>query len=113
MAKKRRSLGAAFKTKVALEGARISDPRYLPLEEVVEIRNRRAAELEAFRGGLAQVVSQLDPALRGSELQMAMQDMVDGKVKPALRDLNAAIESLERQARRELWDRPCKKYCVS
>jgi hypothetical protein len=65
----------------------------LPLDEVLEIRHKRSAEMERFWVGLGALAAQLDLAQSSSDLELQIQDVVAKHVGPALVQLRAAVEA--------------------
>lgn len=74
----------------------------LPFEEILNIRRRRQPELEAFRVGLRQMAADIDPTQDRRSLELAINTKIARAVKPALRELNAAVSQLQLEAYKKL-----------
>jgi len=65
----------------------------LPFQEILEIRQKRDAELEAFRIGIRELATQIDPTHPPENVELAIHDIVASKIDPAVRNLQAAVYS--------------------
>ena len=74
----------------------------LPFEELLHMRERRGAELEAFRIGIAEVVAQIDPTLPPDRLALAMHDLISIKIEPSVQALKASLYSCRLEALRKI-----------
>jgi hypothetical protein len=87
----RRSLEARLGTAALARYLPAADD--LPFEEILEIRQRYAAELEGFRTGIRELVTQIDPTKPPADVDLALHDLVTSKIDPAIRNLQSALYS--------------------
>lgn len=73
----------------------------LPLEEVLEIRRKRAPELQKFRDGLRQLSADVDPELSGDRLELELDTKIQKVFKPAMKDVRDSVKELQYDA----WNR--------
>lgn len=81
----------------------IPDVSELPIENILELRDRRAAELEWFRVSLRKLAAGISPELEGEELIRAMLNAIDVEVQPALHELQASLDVTDSSAMRKLF----------
>jgi len=77
----------------------VLDLSRLHIEEILEVRRKRHAELKQFRDALRQFTRELDPELDPVERKRAFENIRDAEVRPALNELNAAIRALKIQTK--------------
>jgi hypothetical protein len=65
----------------------------LPIQDVLWIREKRSAELMAFREGVASLATKVDVTLSATEQKLQIRDIVVSQIDPAVRDLEAAISA--------------------
>lgn len=82
----------------------VPDVTDLPFQEILNIRRRRQAEIEAFRDGLAEIAADVDPALDEREIQLALDTKLRTVVKPRVNDLNRSVGELQKQAMVKLFE---------
>lgn len=63
----------------------------LPSAELLEIKRRRIAELDAFRVGARSLATQVDVTKSRNEVDLQIRDLVTRHIDPAVRDLDAAL----------------------
>lgn len=81
----------------------VPDVSNLPIEEVLEIRRKREAELKSFRDGLRQLAADIGPTLDDHELVLSLDTKLHKVVRPALNNLRASISELQIEAYRRLY----------
>lgn len=79
----------------------VPDVSLLPLEVILDLRQRRASELAMFRAALASLSTKIDPSLQGDELKLAIRDVIASEVTPSLLNLKAALDAKNNEAIRK------------
>ena len=69
----------------------------IPIAEMLELRQRRAVELEAFRVGVRALATGVDVTKPPGEIEQHVRDLAAKHVDPAVRDLNVAITTTRLQ----------------
>lgn len=84
----------------------------LPLDAILDIREKRRSEIMAFQDGLAQVAADIDCTLGQEALEFALDTRLKQVFKPALRDLNRAVDETRVEGYRKLLE-PDKEMALT
>ena len=79
----------------------------LPFEELINIREKRRSELAAFRVGIGQLASQIDPTHPPEDIELEIHDLVLKKIDPAVQNLRSAMKASRLDALKNIgrsWD---------
>jgi len=71
-------------------------------EEILELRRKYVAELQALRVGLGDVVTHIDPTQPPEDIELQVHDVISSKIDPAVDDLRKAMASARWEARKKL-----------
>lgn len=74
----------------------------LPFTEILEIRRKRYAELNALWVTLAEIAAQIDPEEDSDRVNLHVHDLVATKVDPAVEDLRRAVAAARLDALKKL-----------
>ncbi len=65
----------------------------IPFEEILEVRRKRKDELQAYRGALRELATQIDSTQDAAKLNLQIHDLVTKNVDPAVTKLRRALSA--------------------
>jgi hypothetical protein len=80
----------------------VPDVSRLPIDNILELREKRGPELQWFRASLRKLAADIDPSLEGEQLAASLLDALDKEVHPALHQLRASLDIADSKAMSKL-----------